>query len=171
MLAHIQVFVCGEACIGSLRRLGVEHAVWSNHSTWQVTGVSYHPSESCMLTSSVDSTVRMWRTWELRHHFLDYAWFFGRGGLSKKHLNPLQAQVQRSCALKPSHKETRCIKLMQLVSMLVYQHLHPFLQSEFFEDATNFAVMSFQKHRIYWSVFLTNITWSSMSYYFRSSVR
>lgn len=27
MLAQIQVFVCGEACIGPLRRLGAEHAV------------------------------------------------------------------------------------------------------------------------------------------------
>lgn len=30
---------------------------------WQVTSVSYHPKDNCMLTSSVDGTVLVWKTW------------------------------------------------------------------------------------------------------------
>lgn len=29
---------------------------------WQVTSVSYHPKDNCMLTSSVDGTVLVWKT-------------------------------------------------------------------------------------------------------------
>lgn len=30
----------------------------------QVTSVSYHPKDNCMISASVDGTIRVWKTWE-----------------------------------------------------------------------------------------------------------
>lgn len=34
---------------------------------WQVTSVSYHPKDECMVTASVDGTIRVWKAWEQWH--------------------------------------------------------------------------------------------------------
>lgn len=57
---HLQLLIVYWSSLVSFFSVVYSHYCMLRCSFWQVTSISYHPTKACMLTSSVDGSIRVW---------------------------------------------------------------------------------------------------------------